>query len=879
MVEVLKYINNNIKSKISLDEMAAMAGYSTYHFCRKFKQYTNENFKDYIQKRQMQIAVDDILAGKNTIEIAAEMGYNSRWGFTRSFIREFGVTPTQFRNSYRKQLIEHKSRPEDSIGANSRLFHLLNKETEELYRHRMRGQRLYWFVKGYYDVSPRKRTAENLMCASLISVIKNSVPIIRSNELIVGYNYDQYFHEVYGIEKLNKQIHKQLITEYLKPSQLTEAQINELIYLTTEAPDRFRSDYTNNLYLSGFRRPPDLSIYEKNAIEDAAVVGCCSVNHHAIISYEKVLQMGFRGIKDWITDILRKNKEHRPFYNNLLKVCNVAADIGNKYAQEAQRLLETETDEKKRVDYMQIIENCKQVPALPAQTFAQALQCIYFVNILNTWEDGINENSFGRLDQLLYPYYCYSLASGRITRKEALELLCAFLIKIYGSNNEPQQIVIGGSNQDGSCVVNELSYMFLDAIQILDIACPLAIRYSPKITNRRFIKKVFEVISQVKNTTPIFLNDDVVIPALITHGIATVDAYDYALAGCSGITIPGKTNHHPASGQINLLKALEYAINGGKSLFDAKKICATNTGSADSFSSFSSFMNAVTEQLEYIITLSCRLIDYNIPFARDNSPVPFKSLLTDNCVVAGKDYNAGGPLYNYYQVMLFGFPNLVDSLAAINTLVFERHEYTLDYIRKQMYMNFPDKKLYGALTDKVPKYGNNLPVIKKLALPLFNKICDIITANSNNIGQQFHAQFYTYLWNVDFGKQTAATPDGRYKSDPLACGMSPVPGQDFNGLYALLLSLASYPFEKAPGMFSVTIDIEDNLLYDINRDKLIDVFLNASLSGLPCVQFNSYQNKQTDKSVIAVSGFSQSSDELSDSSKNQVKNRTKHKTI
>ena len=879
MIEVLKYINNNIKSKISLDEMAAMSGYSTYHFCRKFKQYTNENFKDYIQKRQMQIAVNDILTGKSTIEIAAEMGYNSRWGFTRGFIREFGVTPTQFRNSYRKDLTEHKNKLKVSNRESRRISYLCSKETEGIYRHRMRGQRLYWFIKGYYDVPARKRTAENLMCASLISVIKNAPPIINPYELIVGYNYDQYFHEVYDIDKLNLPIHKQRITEYLQTSQLTAAQINELFYLTTESPDRFRPNYTNNLYLSGFRKPQDLRATEKNAIEDGAAVGYCSVNHHSIISYEKVLQMGFSGLKDWITDIQRKNKEHKSFYNNLLKICIAAAEIGNKYAHEAQILLQAETDEDRRKDYMQIIANCKRVPAFPAQTFPQALQSIYFVNIINTWEDGINENSLGRLDQLLYPYYCYDLASGRINREEALELLCAFLIKIYGPNNEPQQIVIGGSDQNGSSNVNELSYILLEAIEILDIACPVAIRYSPKTTNRKFIEKVFEVISQVRNTTPIFLNDDVIIPALVTHGIDPIDAYNYAVAGCSGITIPGRTNHHPASGQINLLKALEYAINDGASLYGAEKLCAPKTGKANSFSTFSSFMNAVTKQLEYIITLSCRLIDYNIPFAADNSPVPFKSLLTDNCVVTGKDYNAGGPLYNYYQVMLLGFPNLVDSLAAINTLVFERHEYTLDYIRKQMYMDFPDKKLYSVLTDKMPKYGNNLPIIQKLAVSLFNKICDIISINSNNIGQQFHAQFYTYWWNVDFGNQTAATPDGRHKSDPLACGMSPVQGQDFNGLSALLLSLASYPFEKAPGMFTVTIDIEDSLLYDINRDKLIDVFLNASHSGLPCVQFNSYQNKQIDKSVIAVSGFSQSLDELSDSLKNQVKNRTKHKTI
>lgn len=903
MVEVLRYINSHLNSKIYLKDMAALAGFSLCHFCEKFKEYTGENFKDYVKKRQMQAAMKEILAGKSTLEIAASMGYESRWGFTRAFIREFGVTPAQFKQEAHMFLGQYEKRRHETRQLSSRCEILRERAAEGGHNRAARGQRLYFFVKGYYDVPKEKRSYTNLMGASLASVLSNAAPVIEPYELIVGYNYDggNYFPEV-DASFINTPEGRRRTLSYLKDSLLTKEQLDWLTDKLMSAEDRFQADYTNNLQLLGFQLPPTLSREEAGLIKDGAAVGCCSVNHHALIDYEKVLKFGFEGLGKWVRECrdkrlnghgsellsdAEKTKLH-DFYESLLSVCSAASAFGVRYAKEAKRLLETETDPQKREDLMKIQEICTQVPRYPAETFAQAVQCIWFTTIFNTWEDGINGNSLGRLDQLLYPYYRNDIACGRITEGEALEWICMLLLKLYSKDNH-QQIVIGGCDENRNSAVNTLSYLFLDAVEALDVICNLSVRYSPRTTEHAFLRRAFEVLGHTQNGIPVFFNDDVIIPSLITHGISPADADRYAAVGCVEIAIPGKSNQHSATGQCNLLKSLEYAMNQGKSMCSTELFCGPDTGLPECFHTFSQLLQAVKLQLKHMIDTVCKIINYNIPIAAAVSPVPLKSLLVDDCISSGKDYNAGGPMYNYYQVMLLGFPNLIDSLAAIRTIVYERQECTLKYVADQMRENFPDERLRQKFLNKAPKYGNNFKDINALAAELFGEICDMVYANRSAIGQGFHAQLYTYIWNIDFGKNTAATPDGRHKGDPLAVSVSPVCGCDFSGLSALLSSLAALPNEKAPGIAAAVIDLEPYLLCDAYMEKVLGAFLSASEDGLAYAQFSVSDQETLIKAkkqpqhyqdlTVSVSGFSRKFIELDDSVKEQILTRAKQSTL
>lgn len=227
---------------------------------------------------------------------------------------------------------------------------------------------------------------------------------------------------------------------------------------------------------------------------------------------------------------------------------------GGKYAAETERLLKANDNAYNDEDLRKIIKICKKVPRYPAQSFAEAVQALWFAHIINTWEDTINANSLGRLDQILYPYYRHDIETGVITKEEAFEIICCLWIKLY-RDFDVQQSCVGGTNPDGTSAVNDLLYFMLDATEQLDFVRCLSVRFSSS-TEKKFMKRALEVVGYVQKGVPFFFNDDVMIPALIGKGIKKEDAYNYTQLGCVETVIPGKTNPHAVTGETNLLKAI-----------------------------------------------------------------------------------------------------------------------------------------------------------------------------------------------------------------------------------------------------------------------------------------------------------------------------------
>ncbi len=561
--------------------------------------------------------------------------------------------------------------------------------------------------------------------------------------------------------------------------------------------------------------------------------------------------------------------------------------MGEKYSKEAERLILSGDNSYNKEDLQIIAKVCSNVPKKPAKSFLEAVQSLWFAHIINTWEDGINANSLGHLDQILYPYYKADIEAGVLTKRDAFEIICCLWIKLY-RDYDVQQSCVGGTSVDGKSLVNELSYMMLDATETLDFVRCLSVRYS-SVTEKEFLKRAFEVVGHVQKGVPFFFNDDVMIPALISKGITKEDAYNYTQIGCVETVIPGKSNPHAATGETNLLKAIEYVFGNGHSLMYPEFSPGYATGKLCELTTFKKFRQALDKQIERILELVCSKVVKLTAASCINSPRPYKSLLTEGCLESGLDFNRHGARYDYYQIMLGGIPNLADSLAVIKKFVYDEHKYTLEEMCDILTNDFPDEAVRMEFINKAPKYGNDIDEVDKYASDIVNFSCDVLDRLSKEHGFSYHAQPFTFLWMVDDGIRSAASPDGRHKGEIIAYSISPMQGRDFSGLTAVLNSISKLPTKRTPGTTSAIIEVDPKLFTDANIDMLVDIFVACSRNGVSNVQFNTVdadtlieaQNnpEKYNNLAVRVSGFSQKFNLLSPELQNHIIGRTKHSCL
>lgn len=732
-------------------------------------------------------------------------------------------------------------------------------------------QHRFWFTHGLFAYSGDHTDNEALTAAALASVIDNSAVVIRPGELIVGYNFgDGKYGEYWAPDGSEDS------REVMRANGLDDDQIDWYFRNCGAARGRLA------------RGTSDIELTQKDneLTAEWAAIGRCIGSNHSVIGYEKVLKYGFEGILKEIDCRSARNGDST-LYRAMRMICVSASGFGERYAAEARRLAACTCDDARKKEYMQIAEICERVPRYPAASFAEAVQCIWFCHIINTWEDYINANSLGRLDQILYPYYRHDIDAGKITKEQAFELICLLWIKLY-RDYDVQQSCVGGTNPDGSSAVNELSYMMLDATEKLNFIRCLSVRFS-RNTPREFIKRALETVGRVRKGVPFFFNDDIVIPALERMGISHDDACDYTQIGCVETVIPGKSNPHAVSGETNLLKALEYALADGHSIIRPDNFPGIETGDPLTFDTYEKLWNAVLAQMDFILDSTCRKICRDIDIARTDQVKPYKSMLTEDCIENNRDFNNHGARYDYYQVMLGGIPNLADSLCVMKKFVYEQKRYTMRQMLDAIYSNFADEAMRLECINKAPKYGNDIDEVDDIAIAVMDYACDRLDELSKKYGYKFHAQPFTFLWMIDHGRETAATPDGRRSGEIIAYSMSPMQGRDSSGLTALLNSIAKLPAVKAAGTTSAIVEIDPKLFTDENMDNMVSILTAAGRRGLCNVQFNTIDAETlTDAQLnpdkhrnlaVRVSGFSQKFHLLTRELQDHIIARTKHETI
>lgn len=478
--------------------------------------------------------------------------------------------------------------------------------------------------------------------------------------------------------------------------------------------------------------------------------------------------------------------------------------FAERHAEAALDVAAHHANPKRREELQRIAEVCRRVPAHAPRDFWEALQAYWFVHLgvvseLNTWD------SFcpGRLDQHLYPFFKHDLESGELTREDARELLQCLWVKF---NNQPAppkvgvtaaesgtytdfaNINNGGLKPDGSDGVNDLTYLILDVIDEMRLLQPSSNLQLSKKSPDRFLKRGLEIVRKGWGQPSIF-NADAVVEELIRQGKSIEDARCGGTSGCVETGTFGK-EAYILTGYFNLPKVLEITLNNGTDPRTGKTI-GVETGDPRGFQTYDELFSAFHEQLHHLIDLKMRGNNLIERLYATYMPAPFLSVLIDDCVAKGRDYNDGGPRYNTTYIMGVGPGSCTDALAAIRHHVFNRKDLSMSELLDALAANFEGhQRTRLLLWNKSPKYGNDDDDADGILSDVFNTFYEEINGRPNTKGGSYRVNYLSTTCHVYFGSITGATPDGRRAGEPLSDGISPVQGADRKGPTAVLKSAA-----------------------------------------------------------------------------------------
>jgi pyruvate formate-lyase/glycerol dehydratase family glycyl radical enzyme len=500
-----------------------------------------------------------------------------------------------------------------------------------------------------------------------------------------------------------------------------------------------------------------------------------------------------------------------------LRAMSIAADavirFAARHAEKAEEMAASETDSQRKDELEQIAEICRRVPAHAPHDFWEALQAYWFTHLaviteLNTW-DAFNP---GRLDQHLYPFYRDGLAKGALSREQARELLQCFWVKF---NNQPAppkvgvtaaesgtytdfcNINTGGLKPDGSCGVNELSYLVLEVIDEMRLLQPSSNLQLSKKNPDRFLKRGLEIVRKGWGQPSIF-NADMVVEELLRQGKSIEDARAGGTSGCVETGAFGK-EAYILTGYFNLPKVLELTLNNGLDPRTGKMV-GTQSGDPFAFQSYADLVAAFRTQLHYLIEVKIRGNNVIERLYARNMPAPYLSLLVDDCIAKGGDYNDGGPRYNTTYIMAVAPGTCTDSLAAIKYHVFDHKNLSMSELLGALCDNFEGhEKTRLMLWNKTPKYGNDDAYADDILASLFDMFFDEINGRPNTKGGEYRVNYLSTTCHVYFGSVTGATPDGRKAWEPHSDGISPAHGADRNGPTAVIQSAARMDHARTGG--------------------------------------------------------------------------------
>jgi len=628
---------------------------------------------------------------------------------------------------------------------------------------------------------------------------------------------------------------------------------------------------------------------------------------HTVLGY-KMYKSGFLDLLKEIRDAVAKLDyyndpqavEKHEEYKAMEITCNAIMMFANRHADELEMLSLNEKGEARKNELIKMAQVCRRVPANAPQTVHEMLQHYWFIHLgviteLNPW-DSFNP---GRLDQHLYPVYRKDIDSGTLNEDELWDLLGCFWVKFNNHPSPPKMgvtanesntytdfclINLGGVKADGTDAVNEMTYILLDVIREMRILQPSSMIQISNKNPDRFIHKALDII-KTGFGQPSCFNTEAIISELLRQGKGLVDARNGGASGCVETGAFG-TEAYWLTGYFNLPKILEITLNNGFDKRTEKQI-GLETGYPTDYKNFDELMSAYKRQVNYFADIKIRGNNIIERLFANWLPVPFLSLLLEDCIANGKDYNCGGARYNTSYIQGVGLGSITDILTSIRYNIYDRKKLTWKKLSEALDNDFKGfEEVQHDLIYDTPKYGNDDDYADQQAVSVFEIFYDAVNGRPNTRGGVHRINMLPTTSHVYFGSVTGATPDGRNMNLPLSEGISPFQGADHHGPTSVIKSASKIDHLRTGGTllnqkFSPSF-FQDEDSYS-NLTSLIRSYFNLDGHHIQFNVVNAETLKDAQKHperyrdlIVRVAGYSDYFNDLGEDLQNEIIRRTEH---
>jgi len=509
-----------------------------------------------------------------------------------------------------------------------------------------------------------------------------------------------------------------------------------------------------------------------------------------------------------------------------------------------------------------LISAYERVPFQPAGSFFEAMVAYNFTYYMDDCDNP------GRIDQELFPYYEADLASGKTNHQEAVELIRRLWEN--ADANSGWSSGIGGTDPDGEAAYNDLTVACLDAAHKIR-------RPNLQLHVRRDMpQEVWDAAIDAIATgcgLPALYNEEEFLRSLReAHlGIREEDLGLYNGGGCTETMIHGRSN----------VGSLDAGINLPLILVQTQKDHLAES------QSFDEFLTAYKADVAQIVSEIAHYVSADQEAKSRLRPQPMRSLLIDDCIDAGIEFNAGGARYNWSVINVAGLANVIDSLTAIREVVYEKEEKTGSELADMLQSNFEGAETYRQRLEKCSRFGNDNPKADEIATDIAGFVFSEFLRYAPWRGGKFLASCLMFVTYADAGVPVGATPDGRLAGAPLSDSAGPVQGRDTNGPTAMLKSVSAIPHNLAPGTLVINARFtKDFFTTEDGRVKIRDLIKTYFEMGSMQIQINvvdqevlkdaiAHPEKHQDL-IVRIGGYSEYFNRLSPALKQTVLERTEH---
>ncbi len=734
-----------------------------------------------------------------------------------------------------------------------------------------KSERIQKLIDALYEKMPEIESARGLLVtesymateslpiirrrsAAFAHILENLPIVIRDNELVVGSA---------TVAPRGCQVFPEYSFEWLEAEFDTVAtRAADPFYISNDTKKELHSAYK---YWKGKTNSDLAKAYmSKEAYEAFTLHGMFTPGNyfyngigHVNVDYAKVLKIGYRGIIEEVERAKEKLNVYDPdyikktnFHEAVIESLEAVIGYAHRYAELAEEMSRTERNPDRRAELERISRTCARVPEFGAESFYEACQSFWFVQLLLQIESSGHSISPGRFDQYMYPYYAKDIKNGTLTKEEAQEFIDCIWVKLNDINKVRdaasadgfagygmfQNLIVGGQDIHGMDATNDLSFMCLEASMHVPLPQPsISIRVWNGSPEDLLIKAA--ALTRLGTGLPAYYNDEIIIPSIMARGLSLEDARDYCIIGCVEPQKGAKTDGWHDAAFFNMCRPLELVFSSG---VDKGVRIGPKTKDVTEMKTFEEFYDAYKEQQSYMIKLLVNANNAIDTAHAERCPLPFQSCMVEDCIGRGKSLQEGGAIYNFTGPQGFGIANNTDGLIAVKQLVFEEKKVTMAELRDALNANFgcgaesgsPEeltrevaealgkcgieitesliKTIYSEASKKTvsasqrarykeikrlieetcPKYGNDIREVDLFARDVANTYTKEVEKYKNPRGGMFQAGLYPVSANVPLGAQTGATPDGRLAFTPIADGIGPASGRDVKGPTATANSVA-----------------------------------------------------------------------------------------